>query len=613
LFEEDAPTEELLAGRRALESLAGVTLLEDYRWHKLPNDGGYWVLQCRLTPEVEAGGLIPLSTDWHVLVDAAYPWGSIRFYPAKDGGITQTYQHQNRNDAGDYVLPWRTGDPCLDSTVRALGRSAYDPEPYGAHERLRWRFERALAWLKAASRGELVLPGEPFELPQYPPTVGSLDLTVVFSEGSDTVPAWGKSTNLAGLVDLRVRGSSKTMLLVERFRSLGGDVLLEPTWGRALAESEGNFHLGAWLRLDTPPVIAPWKGPATWGELREACKDQGLNLDWLLRKVSRHLRDGNRHALLLGFPIPDRVGGDLHRMHWQALLLPVLSSGRQTVHGFRANETGYRRRDRSEVLVDLGPVDWLFSENWHQDDVSTRGRLHEVLVSSEVLILGAGAVGCAMGELLMRAGVEKTVIIDGDRLEIGNLVRHTLGLAEIHEQKAETLAARLNLASPHAKVESIVGRFPPADSDAREKVQRCEIVLDCTGDDAVLRQLELFPWDREKLFVSVSLGFGAGRLFCFVAAGTDFPNEGFREKVDPWLEYEASLYGESELPREGAGCWHPVFPSRIDDVWLMAAAAVKELESAVASPPPEPQLAVFERYEEKGGFGGVRRADPLPS
>ena len=166
-------------------------------------DGGQaWVLRCRLSPEVEPGGPIPASTDWFVLVDPAYPWGPIRFYPAKDGGISLTFHHQNRNDSGDDFFPWRTGDPCLDSAVRALGRSAHDPEPYGIHERLRWRFERALAWLGAASRGELAQPGEPFELPQYLPTLGALGLTIVFQEGFDTLPTWEGTNDLAGLVDL---------------------------------------------------------------------------------------------------------------------------------------------------------------------------------------------------------------------------------------------------------------------------------------------------------------------------------------------------------------------------------------------------------------------------
>lgn len=608
LFEEDSPPENLLAGRRALDGLVGVTLLEDYRWYDLPA-GGAWVLRCRLSPEIKPEGPIPAATDWYVLVDPSYPWGPIRFYPAESGGIVQTFQHQNRNDSGDGSTPWRTGDLCLDSTVRTLGKSAYYPETYSAHERLAWRFERANSWLEAAARQELVRPGEPFELPQYLPTVGSIGLTVVFKEGPETLETWANTADSAGLVDLRMRGKDNTILVVDCFKSLGGEVLLSSGWGHALTENNESPLLGAWIRLDETPVVESWKGPETWGELREACKGQGLSLDRLLRKVSGNLRDKNRHALLLGFPIPDRLGDEIHRMHWQALLLPVLSRGRQRVSGFRANETGYRRRDRSEILIDTGPIDWLASENWHREDISSRGRLPETLASREILILGAGAVGSAIGELLTRSGVDRITIIDGDRLEVGNLVRHTLGLDEMHEQKAEALATRLNLASPHARVQSISGRFPPDSAADKEKIKRCGIVLDCTGNDAVLRQLELFPWEEEKLFLSASLGFAAKRLFCFVAAGTSFPTEEYRDKVGPWLRNEEDLYDENELPREGAGCWHPVFPARIDDGWMMATATVKILESATSARPHNSFLTVFESYEQEGVFGGLRLAE----
>ena len=62
------------------------------------------------------------------------------------------------------------------------------------------------------------------------------------------------------------------------------------------------------------------------------------------------------------------------------------------------------------------------------------------------------------------------------------------------------------------------------------------------------------------------------------------------------------------LPREGIGCWHPLFPARIDDVWLMAAAAIKRLEETLAAPPTEPVLVVFEQTIENGHFTGIRLA-----
>jgi hypothetical protein len=80
--------------------------------------------------------------------------------------------------------------------------------------------------------------------------------------------------------------------------------------------------------------------------------------------------------------------------------------------------------------------------------------------------------------------------------------------------------------------------------------------------------------------------------------------------LDPWLKYELKEYANQELPREGIGCWHPVFPARVDDVWLMVSVAVKHLESVIAAIPTQPELIIFEQYYENDVFAGIRRLPP---
>ncbi|MBA2714092.1 MAG: ThiF family adenylyltransferase [Rubrobacteraceae bacterium] len=611
MVEVGGPSEELLAARRSLEGLEGLALMGNWEWREDaagPSEGR-WVLRCRLSPSVDPAGPIPASTDWYVLVDAAYPWGSVKFYPAQEGGISRTFPHQNSNRSPMDGLPWRMGDICIGTQVRVLGRRAYDAEPYGVEERLRWRFDRALAWLEAASRDELLLPGEPFELPQVLPA-GGLEHTIAFQEGPATLGVWADHRDRAGLVDLFKPDPDKSIFLVDRFLSAGGQPIRAPGWGKAFEDPSKERIRGVWVRLDGVPVLYPWQNPATWGELREAFWAQGRDLDRLLAEVAHHVRDGRTRPLLIGFPIPERVGGPSRRMHWYAAWLPALSWGDASHAGFRpGTEPGYRMRDRAEVLVDSHPIGWQTSENWHADDVSSRGRLPEDLRSREILLVGAGAIGSAVAELLVRGGVRKLLVVDGQWLEIGNLVRHSLGLDALHEQKAPALARRLNLASPHAHVGAIDGEFPPSEDEDRDKILRCDTVLDCTGEDSVLRHLQLFPWKGERLFASLSLGFGAERLFCFVSRSVTFPLDDYRGAIDPHLRWELERYPEAELPREGAGCWHPLFPARIDDLWPMAAAAVKVLERAAAEPLPEPSLEIFERFEEDGVFAGIRRAD----
>ncbi len=49
----------------------------------------------------------------------------------------------------------------------------------------------------------------------------------------------------------------------------------------------------------------------TWGELRAAAADQGVDLNGALRSLLERMRDASEALLLLGFPIPATVGGPL--------------------------------------------------------------------------------------------------------------------------------------------------------------------------------------------------------------------------------------------------------------------------------------------------------------
>lgn len=605
--DEKEPSQELLAARRVLEGMPDVLLLKDWTWNA---NVSRWILYCQLSPDISPDGPVPSTTDWFVLVDPAYPWGSIKFYPAKTQGLVLTFPHQNYNGEGNETVPWRDGALCLDTNVRALGRQGYDTEPYEVNKRLQWHFQRALDWLSLASRGELVLPGEPFELPEFPLTAA--DFTgVAFSENNDTFSTWQDIPEQAGLVKLLPLPRNFKFLVVKSLASISGRAIITPSWGQALASIKSKPLVGIWLRLNSTPVLHPWQVPATWGELRQVCHSQGVKIDDLLKATVRFIRDGEKHVALLGFPIPDRVGNPPCQMHWQAIQLPVLSHGAKTVKGFRPNEQGYWRRDRTDILRDEKFLNWLGSENWHVEQITTRGSFTQRLRSKRVLMIGAGAVGSVIAELLVRAGVQNLMITDGDRLEVGNLVRQTLTLNELGMNKAEAIAQRLRLASPYAAVDAFTTNFPPDERLKELWFQHADIILDCTGSDEILHHLALFSWNEKKLFISLSLGFQARRLYCFVACGSTFPQVRFREMLNPWLKQELKMYEGQEFPREGIGCWHPIFPARADDIWMMASIGAKQIEFLVVTPPIQPELIVFEQqFDENGTFIGVHKLCP---
>jgi ThiF family len=595
-------TPELRAGRRALEGVEGFRLLRDWEWN---GNVGRWVLHCRLSFPLPMDAPIPAATNWHVLAECAYPWGTIKVHPAREGGITKTFPHQSYNAISHQALPWRDGDICLDSSVHVLGRHGFDPEPYDAELRLHWRITRALLWLQAASRHELALPGEPFELPAFP-TISGAGFEVAFQENTASFDRWNEVSDRSGSCEF-IETPFKQWV-VTLLRTPTRRFSLPLSWGTIVRQHASAKRIGAWIKLDRTPALFPWQAPATWGELRAVVREQGLVLDDLINAISPGLRDGRRHVLLIGFPIPEHVEGPSRRMHWVGVWLPTLSSGSLTARGFRPSEEGYRRRDRREILNDEAPIEWLSSSNWDEADILSRGCLPDSLRTRRVCLLGAGALGSHIAELLVRGGVRQVVVVDQDRLQVGNLVRHTLLLPNIAQSKAEALVERLNAISPHAMVSAISATFPHLSASQLAVLRSCDLILDCTADDAVLFHLGENSYTTENcLFVSMSLGYQAQRLFCFSAYGPTLPLSAFREQISPWLLREREEKTDAPFPREGLGCWHPIFPAREDNIAMMATFALQHLLSVAGQVEHNASLAVYEQEQANGVCVGIRK------
>lgn len=587
----DSPelTPELRAGRRALEGIAGCQILRDFHWLE---ERRRWALHLRLQPpDLAPSDFIPASTDWFLLAGQTYPHGSVGLYPAKEKGISHTFPHQSLNLPGVETSPLRAGNICTDTSAKSLGRREFDQEPRAPSGRIRWHVQRALDWLVAAAKGELILPGEPFELPAYP---HDLSLVLGFLEDGMSFAAWGAISARAGLVELVRYPGNDRVRVVRRFATWKGEPLVRPSWGTRISGCE-EVEMGVWMRLKELPVLLPWQPPITGLELHRAARRTGDDLLSCLERVPDALRDGKPHLLILGFPVARHHGDPPEQLHWLAVELPPFSRKMQAVSGFRPGLKAARKRDRQRFL-NLSSVSWVRTENWSEEEISTRGRFGPELREKEILLIGAGALGSAVAELLVRGGAHKLTIVDGDRIAPGNLVRHSLAMTDVGQDKAERLAAWLNGLGPHARVAHVAGAFPPADVAA---LGLAEIVLDCTGDDDVLAELARFPWAGERWFASASLGFYAQRLFLFMARASSMPREAMVTALQPWLAEERERFADQQLPWEGIGCWSAVFPARIDGVRLFASVVVKRLERRVGDPGTAAGLLVFEQGDSE--------------
>ncbi len=104
------------------------------------------------------------------------------------------------------------------------------------------------------------------------------------------------------------------------------------------------------------------------------------------------------------------------------------------------------------------------------------------LLSSSVLVIGAGGLGCAVLPYLAGAGVGKILLMDSDVVSLSNLHRQTLFTAQdTGLSKAEVAARFLRKANPEIQIETHLYNFPLEHMDSLPKFN---LILDCTDNFA---------------------------------------------------------------------------------------------------------------------------------
>ena len=591
----DDPSSRFDEARRGIDDL-GPEVDDIGRWERTPDDKA-WCLGLALLPvALEAAGPIPAKTRWFITVAHDYPAGEIKIWPAKVGGITETFPHQSPNDPGEENQPWRAGWICVADSVRGHKLAIADVEPRTSYHRLVWHVWRALEWLRRASRSELLKDGDPFEMPvfgQYKTT----PTAIAFIEGPETFDAWSKTKVTEGVANLVevVKRDSRKILLVSGWRDPAKRVLFGPHLGTkltALAASE----MAVWIRFDHLLKRPPWRAPQTWQEIREFAAEEEPDFDARLRRATSPIRDGKSHYILMGFPVSKVMGEEPNVFLWVAFKTRLEPDKVQKtpVNGFRTQKAAWVKDRQWGVLADGAPVEWLETHNWHPDELATRGRF-KALVHRKVLLIGAGALGSILAETIVRAGVLDIAVMDGGTLEAGNLVRHRLTMADIDAPKATALASRLAELSPSVRASGYPQDFPPTRDRAemRASIAAAEVVIDTTGSPSVAEAMAEYEWDREVVFVSASLSFGAERLYLYAATGRTFPLAEFNAAIEPWLAADERPI--EDFPHEGTGCFSPVFPAREDDIELLAAIAAREVDTRVEQGITGPILTVHSR------------------
>ncbi|MBC7772549.1 MAG: HesA/MoeB/ThiF family protein [Pyrinomonadaceae bacterium] len=134
---------------------------------------------------------------------------------------------------------------------------------------------------------------------------------------------------------------------------------------------------------------------------------------------------------------------------------------------------------------------------------------------AHVLVVGAGALGCASLPYLCGAGVGRLTVVDGDVVERSNLHRQTLfGEASIGRFKALAACDVLSDLNPEVQIVPITQPVNP--SNATALVNAADVVLDCADSFALTYLLSDVCLERARPYISASVrgftGYAGG--FC---------------------------------------------------------------------------------------------------
>ncbi len=170
----------------------------------------------------------------------------------------------------------------------------------------------------------------------------------------------------------------------------------------------------------------------------------------------------------------------------------------------------------------------------------------EKLKLANVLVIGAGGLGCTVTQYLAVAGVGRMTLVDFDIVEISNLQRQVLHQdANVGQAKVDSAQETLTQLNPHIQIDTINRVLD--DDELTELVAKHTLVIDCTDNIMVREQLNFACFTHKVPFVSGAAIRMEGTVTVFDYAGDS-----------PCYQCFSQLFGEQQLTCVESGILAPV-------------------------------------------------------
>lgn len=218
-----------------------------------------------------------------------------------------------------------------------------------------------------------------------------------------------------------------------------------------------------------------------------------------------------------------------------------------------------------------------------------RGALCPILAGKHIALVGLGAIGSIVADVLTHSGIQYIGLWDGDIVEPGNICRSSYQLRDLGQSKVDAIKTKIQSINPFVNISEVIphgywsyganfsnyvnGTFYGNvnynnQEEAVKQLNNFDLIIDCTGSNEMLHFLSYAASNID--IISMCITNHANDLLCITNKdGNPFE---LRKAYLSRIEQDTKNFYI-----EGEGCYSPTFLANYCDIASLVNLALRDL------------------------------------
>lgn len=354
---------------------------------------------------------------------------------------------------------------------------------------------------------------------------------------------------------------------IETYFRVGFDINSVEDWSEDfllyLQFNKNHVKNGLWCYIEKEPIKNIENKRilvSSWDELQSYLPQKVLKFLYnILKEKKKQFFSDEYLFFSIGYKIPNN---DSYETHWQLI----------KIHKKEIPITGKKVSNGKYIgTCNSININWGLTKNTSYHRFFGRGKLTDSLVNARVLLIGLGAIGSSLAEILARGGLKNITINDFDIVETGNLCRANYSLFQLNLRKIDALRQRLISISPFLNTRAYnlkLNLFSKKEL-MQELNENFDIIFDCSTDNEISVILDNIKF-KGTIF---SLGLTNNATYLTCCTGGEIAKK--TAILYDCLENEPASFFE------GTGCGYPTFNANFNDINTVLNLSIKKINETL--------------------------------